>query len=1536
MAIDETFTLTVDLVNITGEDVPGILVTIDPVDNRLVYPVSGTTLYPQRITGRTDDTGTVEFDLLPTNKPGSDPAEPLAGEYVVRIGSYSRKITMPASDSVLSNLPDEQPAQPADDPFAFADLRNVDPSDIVDQTARDAAAAAAAAAGTSGATKFSELTGKIAEAQIPDYSISDSKLAKQKAHEIMKYDGAGNANAGLLTNVNIGADQIDKDKFTTGVRESLAKADAALARADAIMGVDALPTVLPKVDTVLVLRDPIDGNDEGLYVVKEDTASYYEGPVEPSIDSVIALQCTLDHNPNGSVSEIEWTVNGLHLYMEFDAGAFTGDPPANLYLEATHSASDGATLNSTNALSDLDKTNSQVTLARQAAYDRRGHYSYGQQLQNEAFLFWGAQDDGYRIRFNIYTDSGFSTPLVAAGEKYYDLITDNKFPRQMDLVRLAQGGAADGETLIWNETDQAWEPSNFLGGTIDNLLRVTKDIHIIKDWSKWVEADDTYGDLAQFQLTSFDAVPPSEVTLTDADFDNKGSDITIGSDAHTDTSVYIRVTLENAKTKQNMRVVAEGEGITGGNGWIEVTGPTPETYKYYYVSTAGNNKGDRYHLQRFDDDVFHTEFQGDLAFKAAQRLLPKGGTTGQLPVKKSATDGDVEWKDSASGTDQTARAAAAAAQATADAALPTSGGTMSGPLQLVGSNPASDDEAASKKYVDDNAGAAAGIKVDRVVVYYAAATINFVLGRLDQLNQIGWWVKKDDESTLVTVKLLNYFRVSDTQIEIWLEPERLPSLSLGEIVELWWSDTDPTDTTYRFLRLFESSKEDDLADLSGSGEWYLASNVPAAGEVVSERLRRIDRGKLPLAGGTLTGALTLSGAPTADLQAATKKYVDDNASSGGMGNGTDGEDGEDGEDGAQGAFYFRTYLAADTEPSKPTAGTYDVDNDTFSITPSTWKIQVPTTTGNQRIWAIESPIDPANDAGTTVDLTAGDRWGAIFPITGAVGPKGEAGGPAGALGLDPVGNALTVNGTAVAGPDLDDLNDVLELRMIYTRVNTNLYMWSRLLKSDISAAGMRLQLQGASGAYMTVSQANDAIRLSNAGFAGSVSSMSVQFFNVNGGVGGEGEALAIQDDFPPVDDKEEGEIIAVDDGLYALGVTDDTTPNLYEGTVGRSAITLGNERWRGISNDQSPNGFSTDGGWTANPDNAISLLMASNDAHIRFAVKHSVYETAKGSDFATTDKVAIKITFSDGDTDEAVCAYYNSYTRNVNYLEFQHQHATDNYNLYSEASGNAISAEFFTVGTDGNATTTPFLTHAVSTKHWLPWPPGGPDNNSPAYNLALANAARLDALDAAVDGGAMPIHDITYDHTTALLAPPLGDDGDFAVSTTYNDILATDLIVIDWTKAEHLNHHSEHVLPGSGSDAGRMYVTVSNFDNVEYDGEFIYALEHAIQDNGSPDTLNSWIVGSIVWDSPNLTFGLHLQQGGSRANRNLTARPGFSVRMRVFRNTTPAAATSDNLHARVLGLTKQLGGLSVVTLTEAEYTALTAKDDKTLYITTAT
>ena len=163
----------------------------------------------------------------------------------------------------------------------------------------------------------------------------------------------------------------------------------------------------------------------------------------------------------------------------------------------------------------------------------------------------------------------------------------------------------------------------------------------------------------------------------------------------------------------------------------------------------------------------------------------------------------------------------------------------------------------------------------------------------------------------------------------------------------------------------------------------------------------------------------------------------------------------------------------------------------------------------------------------------------------------------------------------------------------------------------------------------------------------------------------------------------------------------------------------------------------------------------------------------------------------------------------------------------------------------------------VGTEHWLLWSDGGTDGAT-ALNLARANQARIDAIDAAVDGGATPIHDVTYDNTTALTAPLAGDAGDFAVETTYNDVKSTDLVVIDWKKCEHLNHHSEHIVPGSGSDAGRMVINVSNFDAAEWDGEILYALEHAIQDNGANDELNSWdcCVNCLGESQPNFRASL--------------------------------------------------------------------------------
>lgn len=59
------------------------------------------------------------------------------------------------------------------------------------------------------------------------------------------------------------------------------------------------------------------------------------------------------------------------------------------------------------------------------------------------------------------------------------------------------------------------------------------------------------------------------------------------------------------------------------------------------------------------------------------------------------------------------------------------------------------------------------------------------------------------------------------------------------------------------------------------------TDIQALTEQVAD-VSGVANGALPKSGGTMTGALTLAGAPTQDLQAATKKYVDENSGKGAL------------------------------------------------------------------------------------------------------------------------------------------------------------------------------------------------------------------------------------------------------------------------------------------------------------------------------------------------------------------------------------------------------------------------------------------------------------------------------------------------------------------------------------------------------------------------------------------------------------------------------------------------------------------------------
>ena len=87
------------------------------------------------------------------------------------------------------------------------------------------------------------------------------------------------------------------------------------------------------------------------------------------------------------------------------------------------------------------------------------------------------------------------------------------------------------------------------------------------------------------------------------------------------------------------------------------------------------------------------------------------------------------------------------------------------------------------------------------------------------------------------------------------------------------------DNTYYQLLRFESENIATFYIVLNNKYCYLNVSTYSSGTLVSYEDYNIEDNSgvyLPLSGGTMTGALTLSGAPTADLHAATKKYVDDN------------------------------------------------------------------------------------------------------------------------------------------------------------------------------------------------------------------------------------------------------------------------------------------------------------------------------------------------------------------------------------------------------------------------------------------------------------------------------------------------------------------------------------------------------------------------------------------------------------------------------------------------------------------------------------
>ena len=166
--------------------------------------------------------------------------------------------------------------------------------------------------------------------------------------------------------------------------------------------------------------------------------------------------------------------------------------------------------------------------------------------------------------------------------------------------------------------------------------------------------------------------------------------------------------------------------------------------------------------------------------------------------------------------------------------LPIAGGTMTGDLTLKG-NPTADLMAATKKYVDDSVASAGGGDV------LAAGNNSFTGANTFQnlVTMVGGVVFTSGTTTLA-----------------WKNATQI----VATINASTYTGNSATATKLQTARTINGVSFDGTA------------NITIA-----------DSTKLPIAGGTMTGDLTLKGNPTADLMAATKKYVDDSVASAGGG-----------------------------------------------------------------------------------------------------------------------------------------------------------------------------------------------------------------------------------------------------------------------------------------------------------------------------------------------------------------------------------------------------------------------------------------------------------------------------------------------------------------------------------------------------------------------------------------------------------------------------------------------------------------------------
>ena len=487
-------------------------------------------------------------------------------------------------------------------------------------------------------------------------------------------------------------------------------------------------------------------------------------------------------------------------------------------------------INNAITLTDANFTGGGTSITIPSSVSERTTYVFVRVTAGTDISKWRVEQNGNYAPSNVWgraEDEGVTIPSGDTYDYWMAVINLNetaeetwKLQAREDIDHTRYDGDLGGEALAH---------VTGISDSIVDLQELTRDLHTLDVVPDWEDAADSDGDL-------FLSKSPT-ASLTDANFNNQGAEVTIPAGQNESTSLYVRLPIG---VDHLLYQLVYGNGFVlgrPGNRWIPAAGaPASTTYQYFWADGYANYGGSTIKLQKRDAAKHTTTFEGELEGLALQQVVDRVEPLEHLTRDLHIVADLPEWED--------------AADSDGDLFEVVDTGSA---ITLTDAN--FDNKGASIQIPD-------GQNADTIVFVRVAAGKNVDVLRVtfdDRLPRTGnTWHSHDgpDETTYDyyhTARVNNYG---------------------NSFVQLEKSTTTLAKTQYTGEGSIPAGGTTGQVVSKKSGDDYDVEWKTVAGGGADETARTIARAALPKAGGTMTGKITLDGDPTSADHAATKRYID--------------------------------------------------------------------------------------------------------------------------------------------------------------------------------------------------------------------------------------------------------------------------------------------------------------------------------------------------------------------------------------------------------------------------------------------------------------------------------------------------------------------------------------------------------------------------------------------------------------------------------------------------------------------------------------